>query len=90
MHHVTYVRGREPWDYGKDLLICLCRDCHMERQIHDEEAQYEFARLCAQMGTWQVYELAKGIRLLMQSPMDVKLYDAYEALAEAHEKRVRR
>lgn len=27
-HHTYYERGRKPWEYPDDSLICLCEDCH--------------------------------------------------------------
>jgi len=64
VHHVIYIRGREPWDYPNELLLCLCRECHFNRQIHDELAQIEFALICAQLNSWQVYALAKKLAAL--------------------------
>ena len=31
-HHLYYKRGREPWDYPNESLICLCETCH-EKQF---------------------------------------------------------
>jgi len=31
-HHVTYVKGRNPWEYRPELLQCLCETCHKERE----------------------------------------------------------
>jgi len=28
VHHRYYVRGRLPWEYPDEALVCLCRDCH--------------------------------------------------------------
>lgn len=30
VHHLWYIRGREPWDYLDSSLITLCLDCHEE------------------------------------------------------------
>jgi hypothetical protein len=30
VHHITYKRGNEPWDYPNSNLMCLCKDCHKE------------------------------------------------------------
>lgn len=45
-HHNYYVSGREPWEYPKDSISCLCKECHeivtlrngMEISPHDDEA----------------------------------------------------
>ena len=28
VHHKTYIRGKEPWDYDNSNLITLCELCH--------------------------------------------------------------
>jgi hypothetical protein len=28
VHHKTYIRGVDPWDYKDDYLITLCEECH--------------------------------------------------------------
>ena len=28
VHHLIYVKNKEPWDYHPDFLITLCEDCH--------------------------------------------------------------
>lgn len=28
VHHRYYVRGRKPWEYPNEALMCLCRPCH--------------------------------------------------------------
>lgn len=32
VHHRAYARGKEPWDYDDDNFVCVCRDCHGERE----------------------------------------------------------
>ena len=36
VHHLYYDKGREPWDYGDDTLMCLCDDCHTEARRKDD------------------------------------------------------
>lgn len=36
IHHCYYIRGLEPWQYGGDLLMCLCETCHEFRQGREE------------------------------------------------------
>jgi 5-methylcytosine-specific restriction endonuclease McrA len=31
VHHTLYIKGRMPWDYDGNALMCLCPKCH-ERQ----------------------------------------------------------
>lgn len=28
VHHLMYVKGREPWNYPNSSLVTLCEDCH--------------------------------------------------------------
>jgi hypothetical protein len=87
VHHVDYIRGREPWDYPDELVLCLCRTCHRERQIHDEECKFEFARLLGQLKSWDVYELSKGIRAHNnRGEYKHKLFDAFAAITRQDNK----
>lgn len=80
VHHVIYIRRRDPWDYPDELLLVLCGTCHTDRQVHDEEAQVEFARMCARMSSFAVYELSKAIRGSIDREWSPKVHDAYAAL----------
>jgi len=80
IHHVAYIRGREPWDHPDEILICLCPTCHTDRQVHDEEARFEFARLIAGLSSFQVYELSKKLRTKLDGGWKPKLFDAFEAM----------
>lgn len=80
IHHVAYIRSREPWDYPDELLICLCPTCHTNRQVHDEEARFEFARLIGRLSSWEVYSLSKKIREHLDAGWKPKLFDAFEAI----------
>lgn len=43
IHHLQYVRGKEPWEYSPEYLVTLCEFCHereqerpaLERQLLD-------------------------------------------------------
>ncbi len=28
VHHISYVKGRDPWEYDEHELMCLCEGCH--------------------------------------------------------------
>lgn len=30
VHHISYLKGRDPWEYENDELVCLCEACHEE------------------------------------------------------------
>lgn len=82
VHHVAYMRGREPWDYPDDLLIPLCNSCHFNRQVFDEEAIFEFARMLRHMDMWHVHTLKKRLRLELDGGWKPAQYDAYLELTK--------
>jgi hypothetical protein len=36
VHHLEYLRNREPWEYADDLLVTLCDDCHNYETEHQQ------------------------------------------------------
>jgi predicted HNH restriction endonuclease len=36
-HHSYYTRGKEPWQYPKGAIICICEGCH--EKIHGSRKQ---------------------------------------------------
>lgn len=36
VHHIRYVKGREPWEYDDNELITLCEKCHERRKSFDD------------------------------------------------------
>ena len=40
VHHISYVKGRKPWEYENDLLITLCEKCHADDKKNREEIYY--------------------------------------------------
>ena len=38
VHHKTYFKGREPWEYDADQLAALCEECHGIR--HESQDPY--------------------------------------------------
>lgn len=36
VHHVIYHRGKQPWEYGDELLRTLCEDCHELRHAEQQ------------------------------------------------------
>lgn len=83
VHHVTYLRGLPLWEYPDELVIVLCDTCHGDRQVHDEEARLEFSRMCGRMGSWDVYELSKGLRKLNGNEYNPRAWDAFQSLKDA-------
>lgn len=48
VHHTSYSRGREPWEYENDSLVTLCWACHLDLEDQREELHKALAPL-----TWQ-------------------------------------
>lgn len=36
-HHVHYLLGKMLWEYPDALLICVCDECHKERQLLEQQ-----------------------------------------------------
>jgi hypothetical protein len=36
IHHCSYRKHCEPWDYPDNLLIALCKPCHEKRQVIED------------------------------------------------------
>lgn len=67
VHHLYYIKGREPWEYDDDHLIPLCDSCHGNRQSIEDEAKHELALLFGKLSVWQVYELGKAASRLREN-----------------------
>ena len=80
VHHVFYLRGREPWDYPDELLISVCESCHWNRQKIDDDAQLAFAIMCAGLPQWHVYEVSRGIQGELADGGLTNSHDAYKCL----------
>jgi 5-methylcytosine-specific restriction endonuclease McrA len=37
VHHGYYEKGRMPWGYDNESLLCLCDKCHKERQLLEDK-----------------------------------------------------
>ena len=33
IHHRIYIDDMEPWEYGGDLLVTLCEECHSQSEL---------------------------------------------------------
>ena len=45
VHHNGYIRGMDAWEYGPDLLMCLCQNCHGIRQGLEDSMKVSIARI---------------------------------------------
>ena len=37
VHHIKYIRGKEPWEYENDCLEALCSTCHFVATYYNRE-----------------------------------------------------
>lgn len=45
VHHVYYIKGRDPWDYPDQCLKTLCEPCHKRRHELQSEMDYVMSLL---------------------------------------------
>lgn len=67
IHHLRYLKGKNPWEYENCDLKCLCRFCH--QSIHHDSKSFcydnqEKLLLSAQWDTENSTDLKKCIRIL--------------------------
>lgn len=44
VHHSAYLKGVPVWEHPNELLHCLCRPCHKERQSVEESLKIEMMK----------------------------------------------
>jgi 5-methylcytosine-specific restriction endonuclease McrA len=44
VHHSGYLKGQPAWEHPDELLHCLCRDCHKDRQQIEESLKLEMMK----------------------------------------------
>jgi hypothetical protein len=44
VHHSAYLKDIPAWDHPKELLHCLCRSCHKERQSVEDSLKIEMMK----------------------------------------------
>lgn len=59
VHHLAYISGRMAWQYGRDLLITLCLECHIERH----NAQFGLLVSTSTLTSSQIQRLAASIAM---------------------------
>jgi hypothetical protein len=65
VHHKYYTYGKEPWEYGNEVLITLCEHCH-EAEEAFKEILYDMPRslLVAGFDNSQLYQLTAFLQQL--------------------------
>jgi 5-methylcytosine-specific restriction endonuclease McrA len=36
VHHIVYLKDRDPWDYPDSLLISVCDSCHTKEHLYEK------------------------------------------------------
>lgn len=36
VHHISYLKNRDPWEYENNELVCLCEGCHAEMHATED------------------------------------------------------
>ena len=49
VHHCDYVPNVEPWQYDRELLMCLCYACHEKRQKIENSIRVDVGKIARMM-----------------------------------------
>lgn len=85
VHHRYYVKGRKPWEYENDSLVCLCENCHKTTtdiigEIHRRVGMLSSGELEEVLGYVQTVSVFSG-----QDDIDPIRIQSYEhAVGVAH------
>jgi len=61
VHHEAYIPGRRAWEYGDDLLVCLCDECHANRQIDEDQIRVTVGRYTRHLSNAAIHGLRRTI-----------------------------
>jgi len=50
VHHTTYKKGKDPWDYPNHQLITLCEECHESEKNNMENVLSDVCYILKDMG----------------------------------------
>lgn len=72
VHHKQYFKGREVWDYEREQLACLCKDCHETHHENEDMLKDAISRvpLDGPFNTDDVAFLIYGLLGIQQKNMD--------------------
>jgi hypothetical protein len=69
VHHPFYEKGKEPWEYDTEHLICLCCECH---EIQ-EWVKGDLGLLLAKMPTHTAVNLVMTLQTAFDGMVDTEL-----------------
>jgi hypothetical protein len=68
IHHCAYRADTDPWEYGDNLLMCLCMRCHRKRQESERDFRVEIGKItrkvplkCLEMVMGEILKYARVI-----------------------------
>ncbi len=68
VHHIIYLRGKKPWEYGDELLRCFCDECHEVAERIKNEILTNVGRMsleCQEIIAARARALARTVGLLV-------------------------
>ncbi len=79
-HHRIYLRGCNPWDYPRQLLVTLFSDCHnQERELRSDAEQRLLETLRETRLWWDVQSLGDALfNVLPSSDLESTLAQAIQ------------
>ena len=53
VHHIRYIKGREPWEYKDFYFVTLCEGCHRDEEsdLKDKKPARAFTKSCVRCQT---------------------------------------
>ena len=83
VHHLEYIRGRDPWDYDNSKLALLCSICHKithEKIKPLEKERYEEMKL--------IYEHTTSFLTATQTHIDMLMHSLSKGVPEEVEQEI--
>lgn len=91
VHHLVYVKGREPWEYENYELVVLCESCHQRTHQIDAELKtaIELVWGDANFGESSIMRIIGYIEAVKHhGPFDLRVlsYEHAEGIADCYRK----
>ncbi len=76
-HHCCYIRGLMAWEYGIELLMCVCDSCHVERQSKEDAIRVSIGKITRHLPLEQLEHEAWSIVAEMSARETSRLAEAF-------------
>jgi len=50
VHHIYYMKGLDPWEYPKEILVTLCEDCHGKEKTDRPQSEARLLTVLKEIG----------------------------------------